>query len=91
MKLYQKIHESKPKIHKYINATMSGVLHASTTQQWKPSLVEKKTTSPTRVGVQSSSNSNHRHPNLFCGKRAPQLVISTTLISNHCKILFSVI
>ena len=30
----------------------------------------------TREGVQSSSNSNH--PNLFCGKRAPQLVISTT-------------
>ena len=37
----------------------------------------------TREGVQSSSNSNHRHPNLFCGKRAPQLVISTTLNSNH--------
>ena len=31
-----------------------------------------------REGVQSSSNSNHRHPNLFRGKRAPQLVISTT-------------
>ena len=30
----------------------------------------------TREGVQSSSNSNHRHPNLFCGKRAPQLVIT---------------
>ena len=46
-----------------------------------------------REGVQSSSNSNHRHPNLFCGKRAPQLVISTTSISiNHRKILlFSVI
>ena len=29
-----------------------------------------------REGVQSSSNSNHRHPNLFCGKRAPQLVIT---------------
>ena len=29
-----------------------------------------------RKGVQSSSNSNHRHPNLFCGKRAPQLVIT---------------
>ena len=27
-------------------------------------------------GVQSSSNSYHRHPNLFCGKRAPQLVIT---------------
>ena len=36
-------------------------------------------------GVQSSSNSNHRHPNLFCGKRAPQLVISTTSNSNHPK------
>ena len=46
---------------------------------------------PTREGVQSSSNSNHRHPNLFCGKRAPQLLISTTSISNHHKILFSVI
>ena len=44
-----------------------------------------------REGVQSSSNSNHRHPNLFCGKRAPQLVISTTSISNHRKMLFSVI
>ena len=32
----------------------------------------------TREGVQSSSNSNHRHPNLFWGKLAPQLVISTT-------------
>ena len=42
-------------------------------------------------GVPSSSNSNHRHPNLFCGKRTPQLVISTTSISNHRKILFSVI
>ena len=39
-------------------------------------------------GVQGSSNSNHSHPNLFCGKRAPQLVISTTSISNHRKILF---
>ena len=38
-----------------------------------------------REGVQSSSNSNHRHPNLFCGKRAPQLVISTTSNSNHPK------
>ena len=47
--------------------------------------------SSTREGVQSSSNSNHRHPNLFRGKRAPQLVISTTSISNHRKILFSVI
>ena len=44
-----------------------------------------------REGVQSSSNSNHRHPNLFCGKRAPQLVISTTSNSNHHKILFYVI
>ena len=44
-----------------------------------------------REGVQSSSNSNHRHPNLFRGKRAPQLVISTTSNSNHCKILFYVI
>ena len=42
---------------------------------------------PTREGVQSSSNSNHRHPNLFCGKCAPspQLVISTTSNSNHPK------
>ena len=38
-----------------------------------------------REGVQSSSNSNHRHPNLFCGKRAPQLVTSTTPNSNHPK------
>ena len=38
-----------------------------------------------------TSNSNHRHPNLFHGKRAPQLVISTTSNSNHCKILFYVI
>ena len=37
-----------------------------------------------REGVQSSSNSNHRHPNLFCGKRAPQLVISTTSIWLVC-------
>ena len=44
-----------------------------------------------REGVQSSSKSNHRHPNLFCGKRAPQLVISATSNSNHRKILFSVI
>ena len=36
-------------------------------------------------GVQSSSNSNHRHSNLFCGKCAPQLVISTTSNSNHPK------
>ena len=39
----------------------------------------------TRAGVQSSSNSNHRHPNLFCGKRAPQFVISTTSNSNQPK------
>ena len=26
-------------------------------------------------GVQKSSISNHRHPNVFCGMRAPQLVI----------------
>jgi len=38
-----------------------------------------------REGVQSSSNSNHRHPNLFCGKRAPQLIISTTSNSNQPK------
>ena len=44
-----------------------------------------------REEVQSSLNSNHRHPNLLCGKCAPQLVISTTSISNHHKILFSVI
>ena len=44
-----------------------------------------------REGVQSSSNSNHRHPNLFRGKRAPQLVISTTSNSNQRKILFYVI
>ena len=44
-----------------------------------------------REGVQSSSNSNHSHPNLFRGKRAPQLVISTTSNSNHRKILFYVI
>ena len=30
-----------------------------------------------RGGVQNSSTSNHRHPNVFCGLRAPQLVIST--------------
>ena len=35
----------------------------------------------TREGVQSSSNSNHRHPNLFCGKRAPQLVITVKFCS----------
>ena len=39
----------------------------------------------TREGVQSSSNSNQRHPNLFCSKRAPQLVISTTSNSNQPK------
>ena len=33
-------------------------------------------------GVQNSSTSNHRHTNVFCGKRAPQLVISTTSIGN---------
>ena len=44
-----------------------------------------------REEVQSSLNSNHRHPNLFRGKCAPQLVISTTSISNDHKILFSVI
>ena len=44
-----------------------------------------------REGVQSSSNSNHRQPNLFHGKRAPQLVISTNSNSNHRKILFYVI
>ena len=44
-----------------------------------------KTHNMTREGVQSSSNSNHRLPNLFCGKRAPQLVISTTSNSNHPK------
>ena len=38
-----------------------------------------------REGVQSSSNSNHRHPNLFCSKHAPQLVISTTSNSNQPK------
>jgi len=38
-----------------------------------------------REGVQSSSNSNHRHPNLFCGKQAPQVVISTTSNSNQPK------
>ena len=27
-------------------------------------------------GVQNSSTSNHRHPNVFCGERASQLVIS---------------
>ena len=37
-----------------------------------------------REGVQSSSNSNHRHPNLFCGKRAHQSVTSTnTKIFSH--------
>ena len=36
-------------------------------------------------GVQNSSTSNHRHPNVFCGKRAPQLVISTTSIGNQPK------
>ena len=43
----------------------------------------------TMGGVQSSSTSNHHQPNMFCGKCAPQLVISTTSISNHCKLLFS--
>ena len=42
-----------------------------------------------RGGDQKSSTSNHRHPNVFCGLRAPQLVISTTSIGNHRKILFS--
>ena len=48
-----------------------------------PVLEKNETIAWTREGVQSSSNSNHRHPNLFCGKRAPQLVISTTSSSNH--------
>ena len=39
-------------------------------------LAPGKSTHETREGVQSSSNSNHRHPNLFCGKRVPQLVIT---------------
>ena len=43
----------------------------------------------TMGGVQSSSTSNHHHPNVFCGKNAPQLVISTTSITNHRKLLFS--
>ena len=28
-----------------------------------------------RGGVQKCSTGNHRHPNVFCGMRAPQLVI----------------
>ena len=38
-----------------------------------------------RGGVQNSSTSNHRHANVFCGKRAPQLVISTTSIGYQPK------
>ena len=40
-------------------------------------------------GVQKSSIINHRHSNVLCGMPAPQLVIFTTSIGNHCKILFS--
>ena len=36
-------------------------------------------------GVQNSSTSNHGFPNVFCGKRAPQLVISTISIGNQPK------
>ena len=39
----------------------------------------------TRGGVQKSSIGNHCHPNLFCGMRAPSLVISTTSIGNETK------
>ena len=39
----------------------------------------------TRGGVQKSSIGNHCHPNLFCGMRAPSLVISTTSIGNQTK------
>ena len=42
----------------------------------------------TMEGGQKSSMGNHRHPNVFCGKRAPQLVISTTSISNRRQIFF---
>ena len=31
------------------------------------------------------ATSNHRHPNVFCGNRAPQLVISITSIGNQPK------
>ena len=46
-------------------------------------LNSKDFTCPGREGVQSSSNSSHRHPNLFCSKRAPQLVISSRGLSPH--------
>ena len=35
----------------------------------------RKWISRMRGGDQKSSTSNHRHPNVFCGLRAPQLVI----------------
>ena len=44
---------------------------------------------PMRGGVQKSSTGNRRHPSVFCGKHAPQWVISTSSIFNHRKILFS--
>ena len=44
-----------------------------------------RTETPRRGGVQKSSTSNHRHPNVFWGKCAPQLVISTTSIGTHPK------
>ena len=40
-------------------------------------------------GVQKSSIRTNRHPNAFCGMRAPQWLIFTTSIGNHRKILFS--
>ena len=40
-------------------------------------------------GASMSLTSNHRHPNVFCSKCTPQLVISTNSIGNYRKILLS--
>ena len=37
-----------------------------------------------------SSIINHRHPNVFCGIRAPHLVISTTAIGNQTKKAYNI-
>ena len=38
-----------------------------------------------RGWVQKSSMSNQRHPNVFCGRRAPELVISTSIVISQKK------
>ena len=40
---------------------------------------------PMRGVVQKSSIGNHRHPNVFCGMRAPQLVISNFVDQSNLK------